>query len=75
MEEGKTNQPNPEEAKLSGIKLLNGEGLPEDADNADFYSNVKIHGGCGLGGVTLLNNKPLKHEEGNHKIKAEGIIK
>ena len=36
--------------------------------------NIQIHGGCGLGAVTLLNNKPPKHEESNFKTKDDGII-
>ena len=36
--------------------------------------NIQIHGGCGLGAVTLLNNKPPKHEESNFKTKDDGNI-
>ena len=35
-------------------------------------SNIQIHGGCGLGAVVLLNDKPPKSDESETKIKDEG---
>ena len=37
-------------------------------------SNIQIHGGCGLGAVVLLNDKPPKGDEVETKIKDEGIL-
>ena len=38
-------------------------------------SNIQIHGGCGLGAVALLNDKPPKVDEVETKIKDEGTLK
>ena len=37
-------------------------------------SNIQIHGGCGLGAVVLLNDKPPKGDEVETKIKDEGTL-
>ena len=37
-------------------------------------SNIQIHGGCGLGAVVLLNDKPPKGDEVETTIKDEGTL-
>ena len=70
MDEDKADQRSQEETKLNGSDIGT-----EDDENGTIYSNVQIHGGCGLGAVTMITNKPPKHEEVNSKMKDEGMNK
>ena len=55
-------------------KFVTGDTQGELQEEVSVTPNIQIHGGCGLGAVTLLNNKPPKREESNPKTKDDGII-
>ena len=38
-------------------------------------TGIQIHGGCGLGAVTLINNEPTIHNGTRPKTKDEGKLK
>ena len=38
-------------------------------------TSIQIHGGCGLGAVTLINNEPTIHNGTRPKTKDEGKLK
>ena len=56
-------------------KLATFDTQGELEEDESVTPNIQIHGGCGLGGVTLLNNKPPKQEKSPIlKQKDDGII-
>ena len=55
-------------------KLSTGDIQKEQEEEESLVPNIQIHGGCGLGGVTFLNDKPPKREVSPLKAKDDGII-
>ena len=67
MDEDKTNQ----NLKEERIETTSNNDL-ETERGRGTSPNIQIHGGCGLGAVTLISNDTSKIEASNFKIKESG---
>ena len=47
----------------------------EEIQNDKSYTNIQLHGGCGLGGVTIISGSTPKHGDIQSQLKEEGKLK